>query len=52
MPTAATGKEKRGDIDAHKKCEMMVIRWTDKRTLLMLSPKYENEVMDVQSRYE
>ena len=52
MPVAVRGKQKRGDMVAYKKNKMVVIRWTDKRTLLMLSTKYNNEVVDVQSRYE
>ena len=33
MPVAVRGKQKSGDMDAYKKNKMVVIRWTDKRTL-------------------
>ena len=51
MPLDVRGKQKRGDMDAYKKNKIVAVRSTDKRTPLMLSTKYTNEVVDVQSRY-
>ena len=50
-PAVKGGKQKKGEHDTYKKGSMIVVRWTDKRTILMLTTKHTNEMVDVQSRY-
>ena len=50
-PAVKRGKQKKGEHDTYKKGSMIVVRWTDKRTLLMLTTKHTNAMVDVQPRY-
>ena len=43
-------KQKKGDIDTYRKGEMIVIQWTDKRTITTLTTKHTNSVVSVPSR--
>ena len=52
MPLAvrAKGKRKRGDTKTYRKQNMIVMEWTDKRTILTLSTKSSNGMVDIPSR--
>ena len=50
-PVIKRGKQKKGEHVTYKKGSMIVVRWTDKRTLLMLTTKHTNAMVDVQPRY-
>ena len=43
-------KRKKGDVSTYHKGNMVVTEWTDKRTLIMLTTKYSNKMIDVPSR--
>ena len=43
-------KQKKGDVSSFQYDEKMLVSWTDKRNILMLSTKYSNEVIDVPTR--
>ena len=52
MPAAVVGaKQKRGDVATYRKGPLVVIQWTDKRTLTTLSTKHTNRMVAVPSRY-
>lgn len=52
MPAAVVGaKQKRGDVATYRKGPLVVIQWTDKRTLTTLSTKHTNKMLAVPSRY-
>lgn len=53
MPQAVKQKRKRqkGDVKTYKKGNMVVVEWTDKRTLLVLTTKHSNRMVDVPARY-
>ena len=50
-PAVKREKQKKGEHDMYKKGSMIVVRWTDKHTLLMLTTKHTNAMVDVQPRY-
>ena len=54
MPLAVKHKRKRskGDVKTYKKGMLVVTEWTDKRTLITLSSKHSNRMMDVTTRYD
>ena len=43
-------KQKKGDVSSFRYDKKMVVSWTDKRNIFMLSTKYSNEVIDVPTR--
>ena len=48
MPVAVKGKkQRRGDIDTYKKEKIIIIQWTDKRTLTVLTTKHSNAVVSI-----
>ena len=51
MPAAVKGrKQQKGDVDTYTKREMVVMQWTDKRTITTLSTKHANLMVSVPSR--
>ena len=54
MPAAtkAKSKGKKGDVSTYTNGALVVMQWTDKRTLTTLSTKYGNEIVFIPSRYE
>ena len=51
MPAAAkVKKQKKGDMDTYSKGKMVVVQWTDKRTITTLSTKHSNAIVDIPSR--
>ena len=54
MPAAtkAKSKRKKGDVSTYTNGALVVMQWTDKRTLTTLSTKYGNEMVSIPSRYE
>jgi len=52
MPYAVRQKRRRvrGEVHTYHKGNMACIEWTDKRTLLTLTTKHSNEMVDVPSR--
>ena len=51
MPAAVVGaKQKKGDVATYRKGPLVVIQWTDKRTLTTLSTKHTNKMVAVPSR--
>ena len=54
MPAAtkAKYKGKKGDVSSYTNGALVVMQWTDKRTLTTLSTKYGNEMVSIPSRYE
>lgn len=54
MPLAVKQKRKRvrGEVKSYKKGKLVVTEWTDKRTLITLSTKHSNRIVDVPTRYE
>lgn len=52
MPAAVkcAKKHKKGDVATYRKGSMVVMQWTDKRTLTTLSTKYGNTMVSVASR--
>ena len=53
LPLAVKEKRKRtrGDIKTCQKGKLVVTEWTDKRTLITLSTKHSNRMMDITTRY-
>ena len=43
-------KPKNGDVTTYRKGSMVVMQWTDKRTLVTLSTKHSNSMVSMQSR--
>ena len=54
MPAAtkAKYKGKKGDVSSYTNGALVVMQWTDKRTLNTLSTKYGNKMVSIPSRYE
>ena len=54
MPAAtkAKYKGKKGDVSSFTNVALVVMQWTDKRTLTTLSTKYGNKMVSIPSRYE
>ena len=54
MPAAtkAKYKGKKGDVSSFTNGALVVMQWTDKRTLTTLSTKYGNKMVSIPSRYE
>ena len=51
MPAAVRGKkQKKGDVDTYSKGKMLVMQWTDKRTITTLSTKHPNTMVNIPSR--
>ena len=51
MPAAAKGKKQRkGDVDTYAKGQMVVVQWTDKRTITTLCTKHTNAIVSIPSR--
>ena len=52
MPQALKQKRKRkkGEVNTYHKGKMVVMEWTDKRTLITLTTKYSNKMVDVPTR--
>ena len=52
MPQALKQKRKRkkGEVNTYQKGKMIVTEWTDKRTLITLTTKYSNKMVDVPTR--
>ena len=51
MPQAVKSKkQKRGDVDTYSKGSMVVIQWTDKRTLTALTTKHTNTMVSIPSK--
>ena len=40
-------KDKKGTIKSYQNGKQMVLSWTDKRRVLMLTTKYSNSILDV-----
>ena len=53
MPQAVKQKRKRnkGEVKTFRKGSMVVTEWTDKRTLITLTTKHSNRMVEVPSRY-
>lgn len=43
-------KPKKGNVSTYRKGEMVVMQWTDKRTITILSTKHPNTMVTVPSR--
>ena len=43
-------KQKKGDMDTYRKGPMVVVQWTDKRTITTLTTKHANSLVTVPSR--
>ena len=54
MPAAtkAKYKGKKGDVGSYTNGALVVMQWTDKRTLTTLSTEYGNKMVSIPSRYE
>ena len=52
MPAAVKEKkkQKKGDVATYKKEKMLVVQWTDKRTLTTLTTKHTNAVVSIPSK--
>ena len=53
MPQAVKQKKKRkrGEVNTYQKRNMVVTEWTDKRTIITLTTKHSNKMIDIPSRY-
>ena len=48
MPAACKSKkQKKGDVGTYKKGSLVVMQWTDKRTITTLSTKYGNVMVQI-----
>ena len=48
MPAATkTSKQKKGDVQTYKNGPMVIIQWTDKRTLTALTTKHNNSMVSI-----
>ena len=51
MPAAVKSKkQKKGDVDTYSKGPMIVMQWTDKRTLTTLTTKHANSMVSIPSK--
>lgn len=51
MPAAAReGRQRRGEVATYRQGSLVVVKWTDKRTLITLTTKYTNRMVQVPSR--
>ena len=51
MPAATkTNKQKKGDVATYRKGVMVVVQWTDKRTITTLSSKHSNSMVSIPSK--
>ena len=52
MPEAVKQKRRRqkGDVSTYKKGSMVITEWTDKRTIVTLTTKFSNTMVNVPSR--
>ena len=51
MPAATQHKkQKKGDVDTYCKGQMVVVQWTDKRTLTVLTTKHKNTMVSIPAK--
>ena len=52
MPAASKSKKQRkGEVDTYRKGALVVVQWTDKRTLTTLTTKHTNTIVSIPARY-
>lgn len=51
MPAACSSrKQKRGDVDTYRKGPLVVVQWTDKRTMTTLTSKHTNAMISIPAK--
>ena len=51
MPVACKAKkQKKNDVDTYRKGQLVVVQWTDKRTLTVLTTKHTNTMVSIPAK--